>query len=137
MSISGSGNEVETAAGRVDVAAGTTTENAQTFEASEDRILVGAAIKNNEADATAEVSFSSSMLTDSQTADEIASGVIVMTNSGSDVQVIFPEGTGPLWDAGEEISVHVDNAGANSVLNLTTLYYRPVGDFSRDRLRNR
>lgn len=130
--------EVETAVGRTDVASGTVAENALTFEASEDRRLVAVTVENNTVDATTEVSFSSQMTLDTAGAiDSIASGVLAAVNSDKEVQVRFEDQIAPEWDAGEEISVHVDHQGSGSCLSLVTLHYVPVGDFHRDRLRNR
>lgn len=138
MSISGSGNEVETAAGRVDVAGNTTEENAIVLEASEDREVHAIQVKNNQANCTSEVSFSNQMLFDTAGEfDEIASGVLAFSQSGGNAFNDVPDSAAPHWEAGEELNVHVDNANSSSALTTIIVYYRPIGDFSRERLRNR
>lgn len=107
-----------------------------TFEASEDRLLVAVASVHSGGDATVETSFSNSMLTDSQETDETASGVVHFGRSQNHPATVFESDEYPVWHAGEELNVHVDNAGGSSVLVLTLIWYIPVGDFHRSRLRN-
>lgn len=138
MSLSGGGgNEVEMAAIRTEVSSGTVLENSGVLEASEDREIHGVYLKNNEANCTSELSFSSSMLLDQDAQDEISSGVLAVTNSGATSTIDMPDSAAPIWQAGEEISVHVDNQGSGSALTFVIVYYRPIGDFQRERLRNR
>lgn len=130
-------NEIESAAGRVDIAAGTLTEAALTFEASEDRIVVAVQVKNA-GNVTTELSFSATMLTQNQpVSDDISSGILAVSNSAGNQHQYWFGLHGPVWSAGEEIHLHVDNASANSHVFTPTIYYIPIGEFLRERLRNR
>jgi len=138
MSIQDRGEGVETAAGRIDAAAGTVEENALVFEASEDRILVGAVAAPGGNDVTCELSFSSQMLTDAApSSDETASGVVCLVNSAGSAYWPFFGETGAKWHAGEELNLHVDNASGSQELVIVLIAYIPVGEFNRSTLRNR
>lgn len=145
MSIA-SGNEIETAAGQDNIGSSATTDNAIVFEASEDRRLHAVLVTVSKQNCVAEVSFSNTPLLDGENVDDIASGVVAVQRPGdtnnaqpgnTGTYIRFPESAAPHWEAGEELNVHINNFETSETQVRVIAYYVPVGDFSRERLRNR
>lgn len=136
---SGLGEDIESAAGRADAAAGTLEENALVFEATEDRTIVGFTVSTNQENVLAELSFSNRMLTDvDPSIDETGSGVLAVANEQNSSTVLGVGGDpGITWHAGEELNLHIDNVSSNGALCTVVVHYVPTGDFNRNQLRNK
>lgn len=147
MSVSRGGNEIETATMQAEPASGVEDENIVTVEASEDRIVHFVQLMVTEANCLAEVSFSASFQFNdaaSNSGDNIASGVLMVFRGGESdttgmrsVPTTYYDSAPPHWDAGEEISLHTNNFSASTAQVRVIIGYEPVGEFNRDRLRNR
>lgn len=150
MSVASGSNELETATMQAEVATSVEDENIVTIEASEDRLVHRVLLMVDNAACLAEVSFSSSFEFNSAAnneGDPIASGVLAVFQGGTDgtsttgmrsMPSIDYSTAPPRWDAGEEISLHTNNKqGTDPVQVRVLILYEPVGEFSRERLRNR
>lgn len=145
MSVQTGGPDLETAAAQADIGGATQTENAKIFEATEDREVHWVLLDMNKVNCAAEVSFNAEQLLDGDTIDETASGVLAVFRPGAadnataalEGQVVTYESAPPQWDAGEEISLHVNNFETAQTQVRVVIGYVPIGDFDRQTLRNR
>jgi hypothetical protein len=139
MSLSASGgDDFETATFHTNGTPTGVQENVVSLEATEDREIHSALLAvNSGGDITVEASFSANMFMEGAISqDDTAGGVVAMTRGEAAVTVVeFPAPI--LWNAGEEIHIHVDNATGSGQDAHGIIGYVPVGEFSRQRLRDR
>lgn len=140
MSIASGGNELETATMQAEPSMGVQDENLVVVEAAEDREVHFVYATVTGSDCTVEVSFSSSFELNNaaaNTGEDIASGVLLGFQAFRGQMSADFTSAPPHWDAGEEISLHTNNKSGSSVQVRVVIGYKPIGDFERDRLRNR
>lgn len=138
MSVAGGDNELETAVVQHNTSSNVQDEDAEQLEASEDRLIHFVRLEDTAGGITSEVSFSSSFTLNANGAkDETASGVLAVTRSNSAGGVLDYTSAPPTWDAGEELHLHTNNTTGTSQQTRVIVGYEPIGEFRRDRLRNR
>lgn len=121
MSLSGSADEIHTAATHQSVGTGGLTENVTELQATERRRIVGMTISKGEAAGRYEVSFSSSETVASIGEDNTKSGVLLATNTADTNMVV--EDLDSEWAEGEELHVHAtNNSGSENRLTLVVHY---------------